>query len=96
MTKKEIHSVHFIGVGGIGMSGIAIVANAQGMNVSGSDLRRSTMTDKLKRLGITIHIGNRSSNIGTGKDKPDVVVVSTAIMEHNPELKAAKDAKIPI
>lgn len=78
------------------MSGIAIVANAQGMKVSGSDLRRSNLTDKMRRQGIKIHIGNRSENIGSGKDKPDVVVVSTAIMEHNPELKAAKDEKIPI
>lgn len=96
MAKKDIHSVHFIGVGGIGMSGIAIVANAQGMRVSGSDLRRSAMTDKLRRQGITIHIGNRADNIGKGKDKPDIVVVSTAIYENNPELVAAKEAKIPI
>lgn len=96
MAKNDINSVHFIGIGGIGMSGIAIVANAQGMRVSGSDLRRSNMTDSLKDQGIKIYIGNRSENIGTGKNKPDIVVVSTAIMEHNPEFKAAKEAKIPI
>ena len=96
MGKSDIHSVHFIGIGGIGMSGIAIVANAQGMKVSGSDLRRSNLTDEMKAQGINIHIGNRSENVGTGNNKPDVVVVSTAIMDHNPELKAAKEAKIPI
>ena len=96
MGKTHINSVHFIGIGGIGMSGIAIVANAQGMKVSGSDLRSSNLTDELKSQGIKIYIGNRSENIGTGDNKPDVVVVSTAIMEHNPELKAAKEAKIPI
>lgn len=96
MVKKDIHSVHFIGIGGIGMSGIAVVANAQGMKVSGSDLRQSKLTDNMRDQGIKIYIGNRSENVGTGKDKPDIVVVSTAIMEHNPELKAAKEAKIPI
>lgn len=96
MAKKEIHSVHFIGIGGIGMSGIALVAKAQGMQVSGSDLRHSSIIKQLKKNGIKIYIGNREENIASGKDKPDIVVVSTAIMDHNPELKAAKDAKIPI
>lgn len=96
MVKKDIHSVHFIGIGGIGMSGIALVANAQSMKVSGSDLRRGYMTDKLRDAGIKVYIGNRAENIGTGKEKPDVVVVSTAIMPHNPELVAANEAKIPI
>ena len=96
MAKKNINSVHFIGIGGIGMSGIAIVANAQGMKVSGSDLRRGYMTDKLTSEGIEVYIGNRAENIKTGKDAPDIVVVSTAIYENNPELIAAKEAKIPI
>lgn len=96
MANDKINSVHFIGVGGIGMSGIAHVANAQGMRVSGSDLRRSHLTDKLKSEGIRIYIGNRAENIKSGGDKPDIVVVSTAIFDHNPELVAAKEAKIPI
>lgn len=96
MKENEINSIHFIGIGGVGMSGIAIVANAQGLNVTGSDLRVGYMTDILKNEGIKVCIGNRSENIYVGGGKPDIVVVSTAIMENNPELKEAQKQKIPI
>lgn len=68
------------------MSGIALVANAQGLKVSGSDIRRSYMTDLLEQAGIDVMIGQVAENI---KD-PDVVVVSTAILDNNPEYIAAK------
>lgn len=96
MSKKEIHSVHFIGIGGVGMSGIAIVANAQGIKVTGSDLRAGYMFDILKDAGIDVCIGNRAENIYVGGSKPDIVVVTTAILDHNPELQEARKAKIPI
>lgn len=96
MAKLKINNIHFIGIGGVGMSGIAIVAKAQGMNVTGSDLRQGYMTDILEEKGIKVSIGHKSSNIKTGKNAPDVVVVSTAIWGNNPELRIAKERKIKI
>lgn len=96
MAEKQIKNIHFIGIGGVGMSGIALVAKAQGFNVSGSDLRKGTMTDILQKAGIEVSIGNRAENIAKGSKKPDIVIVSTAIMDTNAELNAAKDAKIKI
>lgn len=96
MKKKKIKNIHFIGIGGVGMSGIALVANAQGFNVSGSDLREGPMTKLLHDAGINVYIGNSADNIKTGSEKPDVVIVSTAIMESNSELVAAKKAHIKI
>ena len=95
MTDKRIERVHFIGIGGVGMSGIAHVAHDQGMVVSGSDLKESRYTKQLREAGITVFIGHDASNIPTDP-KPDVVVVSTAIMETNPELVQAKALGIQI
>lgn len=78
------------------MSGIALVAKAQGMNVTGSDLRDGYMTDILQRADIKVFIGHKSENVLQQNKKPDVVVVSTAIWGNNPELNAAKDNDIPI
>ncbi len=80
-------TVHFIGVGGVGMSGIARVAHDQGMTVSGSDLKESRYTKQLREAGITVHIGQDASNIPEGDP---MVVVSTAILENNPELMEAR------
>lgn len=93
MHEQHISSVYFIGIGGVGMSGIARVAFDQGLQVSGSDLRESRYTKQLEDAGITVHIGHDAKNIyGTGSDDgPDLVVTSTAILDNNPELKAAKD-----
>ena len=72
---------HLIGVGGIGMSGIAQLLLSSGHKVSGSDLKDNSITNLLKTLGADIYIGHRSSNIG----KAEAVVYSSAIRDDNPE-----------
>lgn len=85
--EKRVEALHFIGVGGVGMSGIARVAHDQGMRVSGSDIKSSRYTKQLEEAGITVFIGHDAANIPEGDP---VVVVSTAILENNPELIEAK------
>jgi UDP-N-acetylmuramate--alanine ligase len=92
MTNSS-KQLHFIGVGGVGMSGIARVAHDQGYTVSGSDLKESRYTKQLRDAGITIHIGQAAENIPEGDT---TVVVSTAILENNPELIEAKQRELPI
>lgn len=87
MENVSTDKLHFIGVGGVGMSGIARVAHDQGMKVSGSDIRESRYTKQLKEAGLTIHIGQAADNVPEGDP---IVVVSTAILENNPELIEAK------
>ena len=88
----KIQRVHFVGIGGIGMSGIAEVLLNLGYQISGSDLRRSAVTDRLKSLGATILEGHRSENIhGAG-----VVVTSSAISAGNPEVEEARRRHIPV
>lgn len=94
MSHFDKKKIHFIGIGGVGMSGIAHVAQEQGHSVSGSDLRESRYTNQLKDAGVRIFIGQRAENIPAVD--PDIVVVSTAIREDNPELKAAREAGIEI
>ena len=94
MSHFDKKKIHFIGIGGVGMSGIAHVAQEQGHSVSGSDLRESRYTNQLKDAGIRIFIGQRAENIPAVD--PDIVVISTAIREDNPELKAAREAGIEI
>lgn len=94
MTENRIKKVHFIGIGGVGMSGIAQVAHEQGMEVSGSDLRESRYTQQLRDAGVRIFIGQQASNLDALD--PDVVVVSTAILDSNPEFAEAKRRNIPI
>lgn len=86
--------VHFIGVGGAGMSGIALVLHERGYAVSGSDLKTSRYIRQLTRAGVDIHIGHDAATIDAVK--PDVVVVSTAIPETNPELMRARELDIPV
>ena len=95
MSEEQIKRVHFIGVGGVGMSGIAIVAHDQGMDVSGSDLRESRYTHELEEAGVKVFIGQDAANIPCDPD-PDIVVVSTAILPNNPELIAAKERNLTI
>ncbi len=84
--------VHFIGIGGIGMSGIAEIVLNLGYSVSGSDLRRTTITERLGSLGATIFEGHAAANvIGSG-----VVVASSAVTERNPEVQEARARKIPV
>lgn len=91
MVENMMH-IHFVGIGGAGMSGIAKVLLEMGYKVSGSDLKDSRYTNALKNLGATIYIGHGKENL---KD-PDVVVVSTAIPDSNPEVRGARMADIPI
>ena len=84
--------VHFIGIGGIGMSGIAEILLTMGYSVSGSDLRRSPATDRLAALGATIYEGHRAENAAAS----DVVVASSAVNPANPEVVEARARKIPV
>lgn len=83
---------HFIGVGGAGMSGIAKVLHDRGRSVSGSDLKDSRYVQVLREAGIPVYVGHAAENLGD----PEVVVVSSAIPEHNPELIAARERGIPV
>ncbi len=99
MDGNNIQSVHFIGIGGVGMSGIARVAHDQGMRVSGSDMKESRYTRQLKEAGVSVFIGQHSpDNIpgAYGGESPDVVVVTTAVLDNNPELIAAKERGLTI
>ena len=93
MSEERIKQVHFIGVGGVGMSGIARVAHDQGMQVSGSDIKESRYTKQLREAGITVFIGQKAENIPEGDP---VVVISTAILENNPELIEARRRGVEI
>jgi UDP-N-acetylmuramate--alanine ligase len=89
---KKIKKVHFVGIGGIGMSGIAEILLNQGFEVSGSDLQRSDITDRLEGLGVKIFEGHSERNL----DEADVLVYSSAVNLDNPEVKSAIERKIPI
>jgi UDP-N-acetylmuramate--alanine ligase len=84
--------VHFIGVGGIGMSGIAELLANLGYDVSGSDLKRSDVTDRLSGLGVEVHEGHDRANVGGA----DVVVISSAVRPDNPEIAEAIRRRIPV
>src|SRR5271157_6303240 len=88
----KIQRIHFIGIGGIGMSGIAEVLLNLGYKISGSDLRRSAVTVRLASMGAAIAEGHRAENI-TGAE---VVIVSSAIARDNPEVVAAHRQHIPV
>lgn len=89
---KNIKKVHFVGIGGIGMSGIAEILWSQGFEVSGSDKSLSEVTERLEKLGIKIYEGHSAENL---KDV-DVLVYSSAVNTDNPEVKAAIERKIPV
>src|SRR5258706_10787854 len=88
----KIQRIHFVGIGGIGMSGIAEVLLNMGYKVSGSDLKESSVTDRLRSLGASILLGHRGENVSGA----DVVVTSSAISRNNPEIVAAQSAKIAL
>ncbi len=90
-TRHAAH-VHFVGIGGIGMSGIAEVLVNLGYTVSGSDLKESEATKRLGRLGATIAYGHRAENLV----RADVVVISSAVKKDNPEVVIARQRKIPV
>ncbi len=88
----KIQHIHFVGIGGIGMSGIAEVLANLGYQVSGSDLKESPITQSLRSLGITVHLGHH----GRAIEGAQVVVISSAVKGDNPEVVAAHSAKIPV
>jgi UDP-N-acetylmuramate--alanine ligase len=90
--KHKVKRIHFVGIGGAGMSGIAEVLANQGFEVSGSDLSESATTRRLAGLGIRIAIGHAAGNVQAA----DAVVVSTAVKEDNPEVLAARERRVPI
>ncbi|OIQ96512.1 UDP-N-acetylmuramate--L-alanine ligase [mine drainage metagenome] len=90
--KHKIQRIHFVGIGGSGMSGIAEVLVNQGYQVSGSDLADSAATRRLATLGVRIAFGHAAANIAGA----DAVVVSTAVRPDNPEVVAAREAQIPV
>lgn len=90
----NIMSAHFIGIGGAGMSGIALVLHERGCKVTGSDLKSSYYVRKLEDAGIEVQIGHEAPTIDAVM--PDVVVISTAIPETNPELIRARELGIPV
>ncbi|MBI1937103.1 MAG: UDP-N-acetylmuramate--L-alanine ligase [Ignavibacteriales bacterium] len=87
-----IKNVHFVGIGGIGMSGIAEILLSQGFNITGSDLAKTDVTERLENLGIKIYEGHSTENL----KEADVVVYSSAVTLDNPEVKAAVERKIPV
>lgn len=89
---RRVQRIHFVGIGGAGMSGIAEVLLNEGYAISGSDIAQNAVTERLTEKGATIFIGHSEANI----EGASVVVVSTAINRENPELKAAQDARIPV
>lgn len=92
MVNKP-RKIHFIGIGGVGMSGIALVAKLRGVTVSGSDMKESRATKRLVDAGIDVMIGHDAGNLA---DDLDAVVISSAIPEKNPELAEARRRGIPV
>jgi UDP-N-acetylmuramate--alanine ligase len=89
---KKIKHIHFVGIGGIGMSGIAEVLLNLGYKVSGSDMKDTDTTERLKQLGGEVFIGHRAENITS----PHVVVISSAVKKDNVEVAAAREKQIPV
>ncbi|MGI9234455.1 MAG: Mur ligase domain-containing protein, partial [Woeseiaceae bacterium] len=93
ITKmRRIHTVHFVGIGGSGMSGIAEVMLSLGYAVQGSDLKGNKQTERLIEQGATVFIGHAAKNIRNA----DAVVVSSAVDETNPEVVAARNKVMPV
>jgi UDP-N-acetylmuramate--alanine ligase len=90
--KHKVKRVHFVGIGGAGMSGIAEVLMTQGYQISGSDVAATTVTRRLTALGARIAMGHAADNIAGA----DVVVVSTAVAYDNPEIAAAREKGVPV
>ncbi len=90
--RGRVRRVHFVGVGGIGMSGLAEILCASGYQVSGSDLKESKQTERLRRLGVRVSVPHRAELV----EGADVVVYSSAVPTRNPELAAAEALRIPV
>ncbi|WP_299008160.1 UDP-N-acetylmuramate--L-alanine ligase [uncultured Shewanella sp.] len=89
---RRVKHIHFVGIGGAGMGGIAEVLVNEGYRLSGSDIAKNAVTSRLESLGVTVHLGHGANQV----EGADVVVVSTAIDNENPEIIAAKALRIPI
>ena len=89
---RGIRHVHFVGIGGIGMCGLAELLHNQGYAVSGSDLREGATVERLRSLGIRVGIGHDAAHVGPA----DVVVYSSAVRRSNPELQEAERRKVPV
>src|ERR1700677_3977284 len=88
----SIGTIHFVGVGGIGMSGIAEIMHNLGYAVQGSDIAASANVKRLRQLGLIVHIGHAAENLGEAR----VVVISSAVKADNPEVLAARARLIPV
>ena len=89
---RRVQRIHFVGIGGAGMAGIAEVLLNQGYQISGSDIAENTNTERLRVLGATIVLGHMANNI----EGASVVVVSSAIKQDNAELLAAHELRVPV
>jgi UDP-N-acetylmuramate--alanine ligase len=89
---RRIHRIHFVGIGGSGMSGIAEVLVNLGYEVQGSDLKPNAVTERLEKLGARVMIGHRADHVGDA----DVVVISSAVSQENPEVATALSRRIPV
>ena len=89
---EQYRIIHFVGIGGIGMSGIAEVLHNLGYEVTGSDVKASDTTNRLNSLGIKVDIGHRAENV----DDAHVVVISSAVSKDNAEVVEAKRKSIPV
>ena len=92
MFRGRAHRLHFVGIGGIGMSGIAEVLINLNYDVHGSDLKKSPVTERLSAMGATISVGHKAEHV----QDADVVVISTAVPKDNPEVVAARENGIPV
>lgn len=91
-VMRRINVIHFVGIGGVGMCGIAEVMCNQDYRVTGSDLRESPVVERLRELGVSVAIGHAAENVA----EADVVVVSSAVQPDNPEVVAAQQKRIPV
>ena len=91
-VETDIGTIHFVGIGGIGMSGIAEVMHNLGYTVQGSDIAESASVERLRARGIKVLIGHAAANLGDAA----VVVTSTAVRRDNPEVAAALEARVPV
>ncbi len=92
MDLKQFGHIHFLGIGGIGVSGIAQIMNDRGVEVSGSDMKMSTVTEHLEKEGIKVFIGHDAANLGDA----DLLVYSSAVSMENPEIVKARENGIPV
>src|SRR6476661_2556634 len=92
MFRGRVRHVHFVGIGGIGMSGLAEILRTMEFDVSGSDLKPNDITRRLETMGVRVDVGHRAENV----EGADVVVFSSAIDQSNPEIVRARQLEIPI